>query len=53
MNLMNEKPLKNMTSAELDEALDRHIEYTKKLLEEVRNRRANELENTPVDSSKK
>jgi hypothetical protein len=50
---MNEKTPQNMTSAELEEALDRHMEYTQKLLEEVRNRRAKESENTPVDSSKK
>lgn len=50
---MEDKTPQNMTSAELDEALDRHIEYTKKLLEEVRNRRAKETENNPVGSSKK
>lgn len=50
---MIEKTPQNMTSAELDEALDRHIEHTKKLLEEVRNRRAKESENTPTDLSKK
>jgi hypothetical protein len=50
---MIEKSPQNMTPAELEEALCRHIEYTKKLLDEVRNRRAKESENTPVDSSEK
>lgn len=50
---MIEKLPQNMTSAELEDALQRHMEYTQRLLEETRNRRAKEAENKPVDSSKK
>lgn len=51
---MIEKTPQHMTSSELDEALERHLEFTKKLIEEVRNRRAKESQNKPVvDSSEK
>lgn len=38
--ILNEKPLQHMTSAELEEAIRRHREHTKKLLAEARSRRA-------------
>lgn len=39
--LSNDKSPQYMTSAELEEAIRRHREFTKKLLAEARSRRAN------------
>jgi hypothetical protein len=49
---LDEKSPQYMTSAELEEAIRRHREHTKKLLAEARNRRA-DLSETPVEPVEK
>lgn len=45
--MLDEKFPQYMTSAELEEAIRRHRDHTKKLLAEARNRRA-DLSKTPL-----
>lgn len=49
--IFNDKSPQYMTSAELEEAIRRHREHTKKLLAEARNRRASSTENAPASSN--
>jgi hypothetical protein len=49
--LINDKSLQYMTSAELEEAIRRHREHTKKLIAEVRSRRAGSSKTGPANHS--
>lgn len=49
--ITNEKPVQYMTSAELEAAIRRHREHTKKLLAEVRSRRSNSLRTDTMQSA--
>lgn len=51
--IFNDKPLKYLTSAELEEAVRRHREQTKKLLAEVRRRRVELAQSANMQSEKK
>jgi hypothetical protein len=48
--IIDDKSPQYMTSAELEEAIRRHREHTKKLLAEVRNRRAQFGEQPKVEA---
>jgi hypothetical protein len=51
--IFDEKFPQYMTSAELEETIRRHREHTKKLLAEVRNRRAELSKTIPADHVEK
>ncbi len=48
MEMNPKKPHEHMTTAELEEAARLHVEQTKKLLDEIARRRAEEKKNNPA-----
>jgi hypothetical protein len=50
--ISDDKSPQYMTSAELEEAIRRHREHTKKLLAEVRSRRASQAQTKPPKDDK-